>query len=256
VTAPYAIERRWATACWRAILAVSLVLAALLLVASAPIRGPIILTLTNRRGVDLGDLTALPLLWAATALVRPSLPALGLHRFEPPPARLHGAAIGSCLVVAGSLVLSGASRHLPRASAIAALALVALVALALATLPWRPGLTGWPVAAFVAGALVDVTTLPTGTLVGPALLAAWLACHRASDEPAPARAAPHGSNHLMAAIVAGCGVLNVLSLTDIAGVDVVMARHGGGPARSITLGLVIVAVAIGGGRQRPSPTRA
>ena len=89
-----------------------------------------------------------------------------------------------------------------------------------------------PVALFVIGSLVDAAFAPVGTLVGPALVAAWLAA-TASDR---AEAAV-----FLLAAVAFAG-LTVASLADLETVRAAFDRGGDAIARAVALGALFVLV--------------
>jgi hypothetical protein len=106
---------------------------------------------------------------------------------------------------------------------------------------------GIPVALFLAGSVVDAALAPSLTLIGPALLATWMA-----------RTASHRgeavSMYSLAALFVGATVVSVVSqgFLDVATED--------GDVRSAALGLVLLAAGVpalatayrvGGGRGRP-----
>ena len=78
--------------------------------------------------------------------------------------------------------------------------------------------------------MVDALVQPSGTLVGPIALAAYLAMTARSRWAAIA---------LSIAIVL-FAMASLASLADVAGLDVRMADGGGGPVRTAALGLVLV----------------
>jgi Concanavalin A-like lectin/glucanases superfamily len=89
-----------------------------------------------------------------------------------------------------------------------------------------------PVALFLAGSLVDAALTPSGTLVGPTLVAAWFAVTASHRIEA-------ASMYLITALFAG---LTVASLVGQGGSE--LARGDGSVARSVALGLLIVATGL------------
>ena len=96
---------------------------------------------------------------------------------------------------------------------------------------WRP-----PVALFLAGSLVDVALAPSGTLVGPTLLAAWYALTASQRVEA-------ASMSLITAVFTGVTVASMFGQSDFE-----PARGGAGVARSMALGLLFVAAGLLGTR--------
>ena len=101
--------------------------------------------------------------------------------------------------------------------------------------PWSArGISGqrrawWPpVWLFLAGSLVDVALAPSGTLVGPTLVAAW--CGLTASNRLEA-----ASMYLITLLFAG---VTVVSLVGHGGIE--LARHDGGIARSMAIGLLLV----------------
>ena len=105
--------------------------------------------------------------------------------------------------------------------------------------PWMGEQRGswWlPVALFIAGSAVDAALAPSGTLIGPALLATWFAV----------TASRRGEAASMYLIVALFTAVTVVSLTGEGGIQ--LARDDGAIARSAALGLLLVAVGLVGAR--------
>ena len=89
-----------------------------------------------------------------------------------------------------------------------------------------------PVALFLAGSLVDAALAPSGTLVGPILVAAWFAVTASHRVEA-------ASMYLITALFTG---LTVASLIGQGGLE--LAHNGGSVARSVALGLLVVAAGL------------
>jgi concanavalin A-like lectin/glucanase superfamily protein len=87
-----------------------------------------------------------------------------------------------------------------------------------------------PAALFVAGSLVDAALAPTGTLVAPALVAAWLAFTAASRAEAVA----------FALAAAGFAGLTVASLAEVSAVEDALAPDDGAAVRAVALGALFV----------------
>lgn len=99
--------------------------------------------------------------------------------------------------------------------------------LMLAGAPHR-GRSWWPpVALFLAGSLVDAAFAPSGTLVGPTLVAAWFAL-------TASRRAEAVTMYAVTAVFAG------VTLASAAGAVLDPARDDGGVARSVALGTLLV----------------
>lgn len=216
---------------------------AIALLAVRPFRGAVLLTLTARNGVDTGDLLALPPLVAAVTILKGRLPrpeAWGTPTLAP---------FGAAILLIGALEASGAMDWVPSPVAL----LLALALLGLGTIAslavWaaaRPavGATGRhrcrsahlaPVA-LGAGYLLDTALGPSGTVMGPLLLAALLSL----QGPRTRRVRYLG--------VAGVLLLvNVAALADVAGLDSPLASRGGGGTRTIALGLVFAVGGLGRG---------
>ena len=103
--------------------------------------------------------------------------------------------------------------------------------------------TWWmPVAVFVLGSLADAVLAPTGTLLGPALVAIWLA--------ATATTVAETSAFACAAVV--CIGLTLASRAGIAGVDLsISADDDGAVARAMALGALFIIAGVA----RLAPTR-
>ena len=118
----------------------------------------------------------------------------------------------------------------------AALAVAALLCFCVA-IAARPGeaidrrRSWWqPVALFVAGSLADAALAPTGALIGPALVALWLA----------ATASRRGETIAFLLCAAAFAGLTIASIAGIAGADEALASHDGAVARSAALGALFV----------------
>jgi hypothetical protein len=106
---------------------------------------------------------------------------------------------------------------------------LAWFALALASTPARR--RWWmPVAVFALGSLADVVIAPDGSLIGPMLVATWLA----------ATARVRGERLVLALAGAVCAGLTVASLTNVAGLREPLSHNGGGTARTAALGAVFL----------------
>jgi len=198
-----------------------------------PQGGQALLTFSSNHGLDVVNIPSLVLLVAAGALLSPLPVAVPVHRalgrFRRTPLGrpdVAGLACGSALLTSALLLLYEPS-HQPRIVAAAA-TLVCVVSLAwlLASVGSAALVPGfW----FLIGAVLDALAMPSGTLFAPAALAVVLAV----DREGIARAA-----FVMAAL--GCVVLSVLSLADVAGIDIRMAPSDGGPARTAALGALLL----------------
>ena len=135
----------------------------------------------------------------------------------------------------------------------APLALVVIVtwtiaAAAVDPVPWPatiPATVAEMGVALGAGLLLDAALTPSGTLFGSAALALVLAT----------RAVRPLGRVLFVALAAGMLAINVASLADIAGIDVLMSRSGGGSARSPGLAVVLLTATVYD-RRVAAPTRA
>ena len=116
-----------------------------------------------------------------------------------------------------------------RAALVVAAAAWFCVVIATTRGPWTAGRrrSWWlPVALFTAGSLADAALVPTGTLIGPALVALWLAA------TAPRAAERAG----FAVAAAGCIGLTIGSLADVGGLEATLSRGDGAVARTVALG--------------------
>ena len=223
-----------------------------------PWHGPVVLSLSRTHGIDAGDLPALPLIALAVALgsvCAPGVRAEGRGATGgwagPAPAVVLGA-----LLLVGGVKLSGVVRLGALDDARGVLLLIAAVWFCVAlTAGPRPGARRralWqPVALFTAGSIVDAALAPSGTLIGPILVALWLA-----------RTASHrGTAATMYLLGAVFTAVSVVSLVDPGGPD--LTRDDGGIARSAALGLLLVTAGLlaaryrspGSGRWGSPPTR-
>jgi hypothetical protein len=210
-----------------------------------PWHGPIVLSLSRSHGIDTGDLPALLLIAPAVAIGSVCVPAVRAHGRGAAgrPAGPASAVVLGALLLVGAIKLSGVVRLGELDDIRGILLIIAAVwfCVALAT-DRRPGMwrRWWqPVALFVAGSVVDAALAPSGTLIGPILVALWLA--RTASERSMA-----ASMYLLAAVFA---VLSVVSLADPGGLD--LARDDGGIARSAALGLLLVTAGLLAARYRP-----
>lgn len=87
-----------------------------------------------------------------------------------------------------------------------------------------------PAGLFVLGSFVDAALAPSGTLIGPTLVALWLAATARSRAEAVSLA-------LAAAVFAG---LTIASLEDVAGLNVALSRAEGSIVRTAALGALFV----------------
>lgn len=202
------------------------------LVIAEPWRGPILVFLSADHGLHLGNLPAAVLLVVAGALAMdlPVVRSLAerVRRGEPAMAVV-GA--GTVLLLVG---LSGLRDGGDPPVVEASIALGVLTATAwLLVAAGRSALV--PAAALVAGLLIDSLSTPSGTVFGPATLAACLAIG------APRRL----QQATLMATALGLVALSMTSLHDVAGIDVRMAGSGGAPARTASLGLVLVLAGAG-----------
>jgi hypothetical protein len=86
----------------------------------------------------------------------------------------------------------------------------------------------------LAGCLADAAIAPTGTLFGPALLAVWFAISARDRIQAVA-------GWLVAAALVAA---SVASITDRAGIRSSLEKHGGGLARSASLGITLCVIGL------------
>ena len=108
------------------------------------------------------------------------------------------------------------------------------------------GNTGWlgrrrrswwqPVALFLGGSVVDATLAPSGTLVGPTLVAIWCGL----------TAPRHGEAAILYVVAAVFTATTVASLAGVEGFD--LARQGS-VARSAALGVLLVTLGLLGARR-------
>jgi hypothetical protein len=125
-----------------------------------------------------------------------------------------------------------------RAGLIAAAGLWFLLIIATERSPWTaPRRRSWwlPVALFVLGSIADALFVPSGTLVGPTLVALWLA----ATSP---RSGGRAGFLLVGAVCAG---LTVASLADAAAVAPELTRDDGGIARATALGALFAIAGAG-----------
>jgi hypothetical protein len=87
-----------------------------------------------------------------------------------------------------------------------------------------------PTALFVLGSLVDAALAPSASLVGPTMVALWLA----------GTASSRGEAAVFALAAVAFTGLTVASLVELASVDVALSRDDGGVARAVALGALFV----------------
>jgi len=198
-----------------------------------PGRGDVLLTFSSNHGLDVVNIPTIMLLVAAGALLSPLPIAAPVHRVlgQLRRARLGqpdvaGLACGTVLLISGLVQLYDPSHQLRIVAAAATLVGVGSLAWLLASVGSAALV---PALWFLIGAVFDARAMPTGTLFAPAALAAALAFGREGI----ARA-----SLVMAAL--GCVVLSVLSLSDVARIDIRMATWDGGPGRTAALGGVLL----------------
>ena len=237
---------------------------ALLLVAACaifllePWHGPVVLSLSRSHGIDTGDLPALALIALAVAVGSVCAPAVradgrgAAGRWAGPASAM----VLGALLLAGGVKLSGVVRLGALDDARGILVLIAAawfcVALAAGRRPGARRRSWWqPITLFIAGSVVDAALAPSGTLIGPILVALWLA-----------RTASHrGTAATMYLLGAVFTAVSVVALVDPGGPD--LTRDDGGIARSAALGLLLVTAGLlavgyrspGSGRRGSSPTR-
>ena len=223
-----------------------------------PWHGPVVLSLSRSHGIDAGDLPALPLIALAVAVGSACAPAVRAEgwaasgRWTGPAS----AVVLGALLLAGGVKLSGVVRLGTLDDVRGVLLLIAAVWFCVAlTAGRRPGArrrSWWqPVALFTAGSVVDAALSPSATLIGPILVALWLA--RTASHRATA-----ATMYFLGAVFTA---VSVVSLVDPGGPD--LTRDDGGIARSAALGLLLVTAGLlaaryrspGSGRRGSSPTR-
>lgn len=198
-------------------------------------RGPVLLALSRSHGVDLADGALLPPLLWGTALL-----AGTFHPRVVRPSRAVAATLVACFAVVtgllGGLDLSRANRRLGSEfdtlapAAFLVLAILSVVTTTAGAYPWPRSTRrrfGTAVLAVSVGLVVDVAVLPSGTVFGPAALAGCLAARG----PGRARVA-------LLVLIAASVVISAASLADLGGLDVLLARSGGGGARGLAFGAV------------------
>jgi len=99
-----------------------------------------------------------------------------------------------------------------------------------------------PVGLFMLGCVADAALAPSGTLIGPTLVALWLGATASSR-------AEVVSFLLAAAVLTG---LTVASLADVAGVDVTLSRADGAIARTAAMGMLFMLAGVQGLRRPPA----
>ncbi len=237
------------------VLTVLVVLTAMI---AAPWTGPILVTLVPDHGLEVSDLIPVVLAGLGLTVIRRRLAPEG-----PEDGSLCGTVARlAAVVVAVALAGEGALRlaDLDRSPSTVSYGLLAALVLGVGTLaacwlgggtflgsspadvedprgvPWRRPLPF--VLVVVLGTVIDLLVLPSGTVFGASLLAIALAAGERRRR----------TLRLVLAILGSVGVvLSVASLTDLVGLDVLMAKDEGGAARGVLFGVVIVTVAVPAG---------
>jgi hypothetical protein len=114
---------------------------------------------------------------------------------------------------------------------------VALIAVALAWFVFalasgrEPHRRPWiAVALFLLGSLADAAIAPDGSLIGPMLVALWLA----------ATAAARAERAALALAASACAGLTLASITDAAGLRNALSHNDGGTVRTVALGALFL----------------
>jgi hypothetical protein len=213
---------------------------AIVLLVWSPWHGAILFSVSLDHGIDVGDLPAILLFVLAVKLAEPVLVA---HRRRLGPvasSELALAALAVTLAVIGALEVARVLHRLGPvvavigAAAVAGAALWAIVAAVVDRDLWPAAVRSTVAIAAVvllAGLVVDAAATPSGTLFGCGAASAWLA----------ARARRRAALVVFAAAAAGTLALDVASLADIAGVDVLLSRSQGGAARTVALVAILLA---------------
>jgi hypothetical protein len=237
----------------RLLVAAGLVTVAGLIVIVEPWHGPIVVSLVSGHGIDTGDLLTLPFLVGAALLVR----SLLTHGRLSDGARKRGSlsmfVLGASLLAAQGARLANVDTRLGPVPYVVGAVVLAAAAwfvgeLLVGSVQWgaENNRTAWLIGSgLLAGTVVDVVLTPLGgTTIGAIVLVLIVVLTR--------RPRCRG----LAAVLAGLGVslivVNVASLTDVAGVDVLMAKDQGGGARGAAIGAILVVVGLAtlrGGRR-------
>jgi hypothetical protein len=200
-----------------------------------PWHGPVVLSLSRTHGIDTGDLPALALIALAVAVGSVWGPAsreegrAAADRWAAPAS----AAVLGALLLVGGIKLTGIVRLGALDDVRGVLVILAAVWFCVALAAdrrrgaWRH--SWWqPVALFIGGSVVDAALAPSGTLIGPTLVALWLG-RTASHRDAEA---------IMYLLGAFFTVVSVVALVDPGGPD--LTTDDGGVARATALGLLLV----------------
>jgi hypothetical protein len=209
-----------------------------------PWHGPIVLSLWRSHGIDAGDLpAALPI---ALALAIASARGPAVRARTAPWAGPASAVVLGALLFVGAYKLSGVIRLGALDDVRGVLIIIAAVwfcvALAAGGRPGARQASWWqPLSLFVAGSVVDAALAPSSTLIGPILVALWLA-----------RTASHGGAALSMCLLAA--VFTALSVWSLAG-GLEFMRYDGSIARSAALGLLLVTAGLFAARYGRPPER-
>jgi hypothetical protein len=212
------------------------------IVALEPWHGPILISLVSGRGVDSGDLVVLPLVIAAVLAFASARRRSGqAGGREPRPSRFDSATLGAAL---GVLLLLAQALRLADLDETRLLALL-LCGIIIALTIWFgvevvSGQTSFGAIGpkadgrlagilLFAGLIIDALVVPSGTAFGIVLPTAYLASRVRSRLLAT----------LLGALATFFLGATIMSLADIAGVDVLLSKDEGGVFRAIALGIVL-----------------
>ncbi len=215
-----------------------------------PFHGPVLLSLSGSHGLDLGDVTALPLVLAALWLLRGSrchrwtirtLDAVEQRGWDPMAIGLLAGGSGMVLVqVFRELDLSGTVPHIGVVPAALAAAGLTVVALALLEPGSADETFGVPLVVVLGilgiGFLIDATDGPAGAVVGPTLLAALLTITLGRRRPAA-----RWSLGLLTALFV---LVDLSALVDLRFLEADRELDGGGLVRTGAVGLVLLVVGV------------
>jgi hypothetical protein len=234
---------------WRLLLAVGALGIAAAVVTWQPWHGPILFTVLPDHGVDAGDLIVLPFVvvaaWGFGSARRLASGSAEGHVDTVPRVAVAAGAVGAVLLLICLVRLTDLDDRLGPVNAGFALLLIVTTGWVLIELEALVVSSGasWileiavATALVVGGVAVDLLVVPSGTVFGVAILAGVSA---AALRRRFARLAA-----ALAVLAVVLVLMSVASLTDIAGIDIVMAKDEGGAARTGALGLVGLAVGVG-----------